>query len=273
MPWIAPSHQAPVLPLKLWKPHLFSGLALCLGAAAPDLEFVLRIDYDWIISHTFAGQIYFTVPLVLLLHAALTTVVLPWLLPLLPEGAPFYWQELSLLRPASGVRDWVRIAISGWLGGVSHVLLDGFTHGNHTGFITTQFPFFRKAIALPFGSVPLHDVLHVGGTIVLGALSLHALAEIGRRRLLRTWTGGAAPRVRLATPEERRGAVQYVLVCALLGIVAGLARRDDSLGPWFEVVGNGILAFVIYGIIGAAFLDRWRARRAGKLPLLDAGEA
>src|SRR6185369_2971020 len=92
MPWIAPSHQAPVLPLKLWKPHLFSGLALCLGAAAPDLEFVLRIDYDWIISHTFAGQIYFTVPLVLLLHAALTAVVLPWLLPLLPEGAPFYWQ-------------------------------------------------------------------------------------------------------------------------------------------------------------------------------------
>jgi hypothetical protein len=275
MPWIAPSHQAPVLPLKLWKPHLFSGLALCLGAAAPDLEFILRIDYNWIVSHTFAAQMFFTAPLVMVLHAALTTVVFPWLLPLIPNGAPFHVHDLILVRPATSVRAWVRIAFSGWLGGITHVLLDGFTHGNHSGWITTQVPLLRALVPLPFRPMPLHDVLHVLGTIVLGGLSVHWLAEMGRRRLLLTWSDHAAPpRVRSATAAEQRGARQYVLLCAALGFVAGLARRDDRLGPWFEVAAHGVLAFVFYGIVTAALLDRWRARRApAPAAMLDTGEA
>jgi len=39
-----PSHQAPVIPLKRWRPHWFSGLALVLGTLAPDLVFILRLD-------------------------------------------------------------------------------------------------------------------------------------------------------------------------------------------------------------------------------------
>jgi Domain of unknown function (DUF4184) len=275
MPWIAPSHQAPVLPLKLWKPHLFSGLALCLGAAAPDLEFILRIDYNWIVSHTFAAQMFFTVPLVMVLHAILTTVAFPWLLPLIPNRPPFHVHDLILVRPATSVRDWVRIGLSGWLGGITHVLLDGFTHGNHSGWITTHVPLLRALVPLPFGRLPLHDVLHVVGTVVLGVLSVRWLAEMGRQRLLVTWSDHTVPpRVRPATPAEQRGAMQYVLVCAALGVMAGLARRDDRLGPWFEVVAHGILAFVFYGIVTAAILDRVRARRAPKIAsILDAGEA
>src|SRR5215813_9115 len=79
MPWIAPSHQAPALALKMWRPRSFSGLALCLGSAAPDLEFILRLRHEWVVSHTLAGQLFFTVPLVMLLHRLATDLVLPWL--------------------------------------------------------------------------------------------------------------------------------------------------------------------------------------------------
>jgi hypothetical protein len=269
MPWIAPSHQAPVLPLKLWKPHLFSGLALCLGAAAPDLEFILRVDYNWIVSHTFAAQIFFTIPVVMILHWALTSVVLPWLLPLLPGGPPFHLHDLALLRPASSPRDWARIAFSAWVGGISHVVLDGFTHGNHTGWVTQLVPLLR----MPIGRLPLYDLLHVLGTVVLGALSLRWLAEIGRRRQLVAWSGLTPPSIAPATLVMRRGALQYVLLCAAVGLVAGLARRDDALGPWFEIAAHGILAFVFYGIMAAALLDRLRVRRLAKIELLDASEA
>src|SRR5262245_24560674 len=101
MPWMVPSHPAPVLPLKLWKPSLFSGLALCIGAAAPDLEFVLQIQQDHVLSHTLLGQLLFTLPVVLLVHGLLTSLVFPWLVPLLPFGAPWHFEDLTRIRPAA----------------------------------------------------------------------------------------------------------------------------------------------------------------------------
>jgi hypothetical protein len=83
---------------------VLSGLALCIGAAAPDLDFILRIDYLWIVSHTFAAQPFFTV-LVMVLHTILTTLLIPWVLPLLRGGPPLHLRDLALLRPATSVRD------------------------------------------------------------------------------------------------------------------------------------------------------------------------
>jgi hypothetical protein len=67
MPATLLSHQAIVLPLKMRWPHRFSGLALCIGSMAPDLEFIGRMDDDWLISHTITAQFWFTVPLTMIL--------------------------------------------------------------------------------------------------------------------------------------------------------------------------------------------------------------
>ena len=45
MPWIVPSHQAPVLPLKAWRPAWFSGLGLVLGSVTPDLVFIFSLGF------------------------------------------------------------------------------------------------------------------------------------------------------------------------------------------------------------------------------------
>ncbi len=92
MPCIAPSHQAPALLLKRWRPAWFSGLGLVIGTMAPDLEFILRLQDNWVVSHTLAAQLYFTVPLTLVLYWLSVELVLPWLVPFLPSVARSTWR-------------------------------------------------------------------------------------------------------------------------------------------------------------------------------------
>jgi Domain of unknown function (DUF4184) len=147
MPWIVPSHQAVVLPLKMFRPALFSGLALCLGSMAPDLEFLFRVYDDWAVSHTLAAQLYLTVPVVLALHWVLTTLILPWVVPLLPSGRPLHLEQLSALRPTANATEWCRIGISGMLGGSP---MSGWA-------AVPFFPVLRAAVPFPGGAVLLHD--------------------------------------------------------------------------------------------------------------------
>jgi hypothetical protein len=270
MPWMIPSHQAPVLPLKLWKPRAFSGLALCLGALAPDLDFILRITDDWAISHTFAAQIYFTVPVVMALHAVLTSLVFPWLVPLLPLGAPLYLEELRLVRPAAGPRACIRVAMSALVGGLSHIVLDGFTHGGHSGWVVPFLPVLATPIPLPIGPTPFHDVLHVLGTIVFGFASWHMAAHVGRKRLIAAWQGlNAVEPVREATRAERRGATAYLLSCALLGMTVGAARGRAEGSVPLEIGVFGAVAFLFYGVLAAAAADRVRLTISGRKARFD----
>ena len=118
MPWIVPSHQAPVLRLARTWPRHFSGLGLVLGTVAPDLFFILPLDARGSpASHSWSGQLYLTLPLVLGLHRLLTALVLPWLLPHLPGGPPLHLHELARSRPAAGFAANARVALSGLLGG------------------------------------------------------------------------------------------------------------------------------------------------------------
>src|SRR5262249_34193124 len=129
MPCVVPAHQALVLPLKIWRPQAFSGLGLVLGSIVPDAIFILALDIEGSnASHSVLGQLYITVPLVLLLHWIATTVVLPWLVPHCEPGPPLFLNALAGVRPARNTRDWLRVAWSGGIGGLTHITLDGFTH-------------------------------------------------------------------------------------------------------------------------------------------------
>lgn len=46
MPATFPAHPAAVLPLKLWRPTWFDGVALAVGSMAPDLAYAL--DGSWL---------------------------------------------------------------------------------------------------------------------------------------------------------------------------------------------------------------------------------
>ena len=108
-----PSHQAPVIPLKRWRPHWFSGLALVLGTVAPDLAFILRLDENGApLSHRFTGLFVVDVPLTIVLHVLATGLVLPWLLPHLAGGAPLHLHALARCRPVRDAPGVLRVALS-----------------------------------------------------------------------------------------------------------------------------------------------------------------
>jgi hypothetical protein len=270
LPCIAPSHQAPALLLKAWKPRLFSGLALVLGTVVPDLEFILRMDRDWIVSHTVAAQVYFTAPMVVLLYWLTVDLVLPWLLPYLPAGPPFYWRELATVSRL-GERDRPRIALSGMVGGLTHVFLDGFTHGGREGWAVRWLPALRHPVPLPGGSMPLHDVLQLALTVVLGLAALHLWVWLVRAGKLREWRVGlpVAP-VASASPGERRTLALILLSSAAAG--AGLAPVLRG-GPGFdlELAAYGGLTFLLLALLVGAGSDRLRRLRGGRGKPLAAG--
>src|SRR5439155_2163465 len=126
VPLTFPSHAGVVVPLKLWRPRWFDGVALVLGSTAPDLPYAIH-RYAEIRAHTWWGLVWFCVPVTML-----GCVAVRWAVAVtaahLPMGGPLR------LRDYGGLRD-VRhpllvTAFSAWLGALSHRLWDVVTHAS-----------------------------------------------------------------------------------------------------------------------------------------------
>lgn len=257
MPWMVPSHPAPALLLKAWKPAWFSGLGLVLGTMAPDLAFILRLDNDAVASHTFLGQVYVTIPLVLLLHWMATTIVFPWLLPLVRGGPPLHLHELAAVRTAASAMDWGRIAVSGLVGGITHVLLDGVTHGNHSGWAVPFIPLLRMPVPVPGGAAPLHDLLQAALSLLLGGVALVTWNRLGRERRLWAWSAQKSQAVVMAPSASRRREARWLLGCFVIGaLVAPALRPGAPSGLLLELAAYGAIAFVAYGVVIGALTAR-----------------
>jgi membrane-bound metal-dependent hydrolase YbcI (DUF457 family) len=260
MPCIAPSHQAPAFLLKQWRPTLFSGLALALGTLAPDLEFIFRIQSDWVVSHTLAAQLYFTAPLTVLLYWLSVELVLPWLVPFLPAGAPFYLGALARLgRPRRAA--WASVAVSGAVGGLTHIFLDGFTHGGRSGWAVAFLPFLRSPV--PGLALPLHDGLQAALSLGLGIYAL----ELWRRRAReRAGSVGSNPR-----PAEARALLAAtVLIAAAAGVAFARQLHPTAMGlEALELEAYGGADFVALAIVVGAAWDRFRADASTAPALFD----
>ncbi len=247
MPATLLSHQAIVLPLKLRWPRWFSGLGLCLGSMAPDLEFVGRMTDDWRVSHTFAAQVYFTVPLCLGLAWLLTAVVFPAVLPFVADHPRLRLRDLAALEPPRSWREWGRLACSSWIGGCSHLLLDGITHGQHSGWLVPYLPWLRTPVPHVGGPAPLHDALQLWLTLVLAVVTTGLWLRIARGRLLWRWRGREVRDI----PDRRwiDGAVlaSGVGFVGLQGAAAGLVIHPSPATT------KATLAAVAFGALDFAF--------------------
>ncbi len=270
MPATLLAHQALVLPLKLRWPARFSGIALCIGSMAPDLEFIGRMHDDWLISHTVGAQFWFTVPLTALLVWVTTVLLIPALLPYVPDHAWWRPHDLAAIRPPRTTRDWVRVAFSAWVGGMSHVLLDGVTHGNHSGWLVPRLPFLRTQVPHFGGMVPLHDALQVWCSVVFAAVTLVLWRRIVRQRAIWHWRGSEqADGVRVAERLlARMPRKDGVLIARLIGVVAMLGaatghtlRAQESAKTVLAGTAFGAITFSLGGaVVLAVGLRRIRAR-------------
>ena len=260
MPATLLSHQALVLPLKLRWPARFSGIALCIGSMAPDLEFIGRLHDDWLLSHTVSAQFWFTVPLTALLVWVTTVLLIPALLPYVPDHAWWRPHDLAAIRPPQTMRAWGRVAVSAWVGGMSHVLLDGVTHGNHSGWLVPWFPILRTPVPHFGGTVPLHDALQLWCTVIFAVVTLVLWRRIVRQRAVWQWrgvgqSGGAhTAEYRLPRMPRQHGLLiaRLILVVAMLGAAAGRTLREGESRK--TALAGTVFGAITFSVGGAVLL-------------------
>ena len=145
------AHPAAVLPLYRRGSLSFSGLVV--GAMAPDFEYFLTLRLQGTHGHSFWGLWYFDIPLGLLALWLFHKVIRDSLL----------WHFLRYLqqhfaccyRQSWPHASWLALALSVWLGAVTHVVWDSFTHA---GRFSTWLPLLVQPSF--FGaSWPWHRVL------------------------------------------------------------------------------------------------------------------
>jgi hypothetical protein len=232
VPMTFPSHPLAVLPLKLWRPRWFDGVALVLGSAAPDLAYL--VDGSglpvWPFSHQPAGLVVFCLPLTLA-GCRLVRRAAPVVAAHLPAGGPFALRDYGALgrsRPA-----WWITVLSALLGAASHLVLDGL-----------------EAL-VPAAENPGH----VAGALVMLVLA----AVIGRRRLVRRWHGEA--------PAYERRPALFWSVTALVAL-PGIAVTP-LLPAAFLLHTSGVrvlTSFAVGLLVAAAVCGRRTAREPAPVP-------
>ncbi|SBT43894.1 DUF4184 family protein [Micromonospora auratinigra] len=127
MPLTFPSHLAPVLPLKRWRPAWFDGVALATGAVAPDVGYLLTGTRYALgpRTHTLGGLLWWCLP-VALAYAWIVRRVIAGIAVHLPGQRLFAWPDHAAL---GGVRHpWQVTVCSALIGAFSHVAWDRLTH-------------------------------------------------------------------------------------------------------------------------------------------------
>ncbi|MFI7576536.1 DUF4184 family protein [Micromonospora sp. NPDC049497] len=126
MPLTFPSHLAAVLPLKLWRPRWFDGVALCAGAVSPDVGYLL-VGTAWEVprTHTLGGLLWWCLP-VALGYAWLVRRCAAVVAPHLPVGLTYRWPDLAALGAVR--HPWLVTVASALIGALSHVGWDLVTH-------------------------------------------------------------------------------------------------------------------------------------------------
>jgi len=188
VPATFPSHAAAVLPLKVWRPRWFDGVALMTGSAAPDMYYVLTGFIVVPPTHNLVGILWFGLP-VALVTAGLVRLAAPTVAAHLPSRPAW------LAMPDYGVLGQVRhrwyVAVwSALLGVLSHIVWDGFTHAPAAthGWGVRLLP----ALAVePVPGWPLWLLAQHASTVLGAAVALAVAVHIGRHRLLRAWHGRA----------------------------------------------------------------------------------
>jgi hypothetical protein len=247
MPATFPSHAAAVLPLKLWCPSRFDGVALAVGSMAPDLLYALVGFGSWPETHTVAGLFWWGLPVTVVLSWGVR-----WAAPVIAAHLPPWPAQLALrdYGVLGSVRHPFRVTVlSALLGAASHVVWDGFTH-DPAGH--------GWAVALLPGLRDWYVLAQYLSTVVGGLVALALAVHIGRRRLLVAWHGPAPDVAR--TPGTFW--VSVVIGCALYPATWSIlparwsAHVQGVRMLW--AVGIGLLL----GTLAARLSSARRARRA-----------
>ncbi|MGW5667639.1 DUF4184 family protein [Micromonospora sp. NPDC003776] len=220
MPLTFPSHLAPVLPLKLWRPGWFDGVALATGAVAPDVTYLFT-GVSWSPdrrTHTVGGLLWWCLP-VALAYAWLVRRVIAGVAVHLPGQRLFGWRDHAALGAVR--HPWQVTVCSALIGAASHVGWDRITHSDRWPRLL-GIADFHAATGLYWWQFA--DVLgSLGGGVVVLALAVHAAR---RREIFQ----GVRPPLPVARPVVFWRAALAVIALGGLALPALPLATDPAVG-------------------------------------------
>ena len=171
------SHPALVLPLKYLPNRWFSMTGLIIGSLTPDFEYFFRMSTKSIYSHPIVGLFWFDLPLGILLCFLYHDLIRNSLFEDLPRFLrsrfsnfkQFAWNEYFK-------SSWIIIILSIFIGGVSHIFWDSFTHAH--GYFVQFIPALSNKVSLFGWQIPIFKVLQHASSLIGGLVILFAIARI-----------------------------------------------------------------------------------------------
>jgi hypothetical protein len=176
------SHPAIVLPLTFLPKKWFSLTGLVVGSLTPDFEYFIRMKVESNYSHTLSGLFWFDIPLGLLLAFIYHNYVRHSLLDNLPtllksklvKFDNFEWNRYFKTN-------WFVIIISVFIGAVSHLFWDSFTHD--TGYFVQTIPYLTTKIEILNKQIPLFKILQHSSTLIGGLIICLSLSRLPKENI------------------------------------------------------------------------------------------
>ncbi|WP_139998508.1 DUF4184 family protein [Paenibacillus paridis] len=139
------AHPMFAAPLRKMFPFL-SITGLILGSMSPDLEYFIAMQPFQTIGHSFSGFLLLVLPMCVAFALAFHRIIKPALPDLLPHFGAIRAYASYQNRPwhLSTGKEWLRFTISLFIGFLTHVFVDHFTHSS--GWFVQRLPFLQSLI-------------------------------------------------------------------------------------------------------------------------------
>lgn len=243
MPLTFPAHQAAVLPLKIWKPRWFDGIALVVGAGSPDL-FNAFGSIDTFESHGLDG-IVVAVVFTIVYSVLLRRFAVDGLFGSLPDFGPLKARSYRVL--ANGRPRPLVTILSAFIGVWSHVIVDSFTHTGRFGANVLGINDILFELPIVGGFSGARVLQYLGHTVgsVIGVL---LFVFVVSKRHLGEWYGTEQIE-RARTAPVRAKAKLRLYALGTIGVVSGTAwGLTEGRDPIFHIGLITVIALLIAGI-------------------------
>jgi hypothetical protein len=239
MPFTA-AHPAAVLPLRRFSPRLVLWSGLIIGAISPDLDYFLFLNTKETHGHSFAGSLYFCVPLGLVILILFHRVVKRPMTLLLPPSESRRLWPLACRSYGITAHTVAAACLSLLVGAWSHLIWDAFTHQDSWG------P--RHIPALNYTFLALQDYPLTLFRVLQDALALFGIGALAWSYY--RWRSRQEPVDATAIPLLSRG--QRLGFLALWVLLTVLAAGIYASGVAPNLIGFGNIRLAVgYFVIGA----------------------
>jgi len=254
------AHPAAVLPIRRLWPRAFVLSGLVIGSMTPDFAYLMPQLVNRLESHSLRGSVFFCLPVGFATYVIYHVVLKVPLAALLPSALQPRAAEQIARSPGLPARSIPAVLFSIWIGALTHIGWDQFTHrGSHVVHTLR----FLDTVLFQVSGYPvyLYRVLQHASTVLGLSAILLVLRGVARRPPAEPAPGFVPERLSAPDRAARVAALFLLPAVAALALVWEDWREASNSAQihtaLFETVATSLsclgLALLLYGLAWHAF--------------------